>query len=222
MPNNTFAFSYPHSGECREQFLGSVVGMIFYEHSKPIEKRLLSSFIRIPGGCYVGMNRNFICKEFLTKYPESHLLMVDTDIEFEPKILDVLDNYITAVPEAHIIAGRVNLLNGMPVFYYMGPNGIRVHWTMPFLGLKKFDLVGTGIICISRACLLEMHKRKGNIHLFKHIEKVDREIGDDMTFCIRARKSGFDPYGCWEIKGIHYKTHPCPQNYPELSQVVMK
>lgn len=231
-PKINFTFSYPYGNGFEGQFVSSITSMILHEMSKPPENRLLHGICSSEGP-YVSMNRGRIAGMFLNSYPGSHLIMIDPDIEFQPNILEMFKEHIEnskdgiiANKEAHIIAGRVDLLNGLPVFYKLNDDHSRTHQPFAFEGLRQFDLVGTGIICISRYCLEQMYMHyKSVAHFFHHdiIEKGDsiREMGDDFSFCLHAKTCGFDVYGAWDIFGQHYKMNRVIGCYPDAKRLIM-
>lgn|SRR5574343_552641 len=219
-----FFIGVPHGGSALIPHMMSYVTLVMYEMNKKgdpenePDPRLVNHVgcFKEAGGCYVGMNRSVLsCKavESIEQSGTTHLLMIDTDIAFDYNILDWFSGFFLNFPEAHIIAGRVNLANGYPVFYN-DEHGGTVHQIQPFTGLREFSKVGTGIIAISVKCLQDVLASFG-APIFNHLIIDDREHGDDFSFCIRARELGYKTFGAWAIKGTHYKTLPCPQNYPE-------
>jgi len=243
--NRRFTFAFPHAGTISVPFHFSIVNMLMHERSKDKDHCLLGSF-REHGSCHVPFNRNAICGEFLDKLTDDYVVMVDTDIEFHPTLLEAFDILITEyatkypvwdrVNYPHIIAGRVDIGNGMPVFYHRFAEGKYKHDPRPFKGLKHFGAVGSGIIAISRWCLATMVNESRSYHFFNHLQEVETIIhpdlctvsehhkepsrvgklmSDDFSFIHFARKHGFIPYGAWEIKGVHYKTNPIGSAYYE-------
>jgi hypothetical protein len=212
------AFGYPHNNDFIGPWINSVIGLCLYEGSKPKEMRILGSMLPA-GGCYVDSNRSEIALQLLTKTKDDWVLMVDTDIEFPPNIMELLAAHIIRNPKALVIAGRANLLNGLPVFYKITHEG-HIHQPFAFEGLKAFDLVGTGIIAINRKVFVELGKAEGHTHFFSKIISTEKIlVGDDFSFCLRSKSAKIKTYGAWDIKGIHWKPQPCPQAYPELNQL---
>ncbi len=219
----SITFSYPHGNGFDPAWVESLTGLLLYETQKPKEERVLGSILKA-GSCYVDSNRNEICLNFNNISQDDWLMMVDPDIQFKPTILEQAKVLIEQNPEAKIISGRVNLLNGLPVFYNINPEtGNQVHQPFAFKGLKKFDLVGTGIIFIKREVFKLMVDKYKNHHFFQRILTSEGfSLGDDFSFCLRARDLGIDLYGAWEIEGIHWKTRPCENRYLELAQLEIR
>lgn len=218
----SFTFSYPF-GTIEPEFLESVEGLLLHELTKPRENMLLGAILK-SRGCYVGMNRGKISGNFLAQSTDSHLLMIDTDISFQSNILELFSEHIMNNPTAHIIAGRVDIGNGLPVFYTFNEDHTRRHEAIPFQGVKQFDLVGTGIICISRVCLEAMYKHYKSVAWFFHheiLQPENREMGDDFSFCLHAKECQFPVYGAWNIFGQHFKSSPVRGIYPELNALTM-
>lgn len=214
----SIAFAYPHNGQFNENWIDSYAALLIHEVSKPKEMRILGSILK-SGSCYVDGNRNIIVKQLRNNTQDDWVLMVDTDISFAPDIMEKFARHIMTNPKVRIIAGRANLLNGMPVFYNVGPAG---HKSQPFAfeGIKAFDLVGTGIICIHRKAFDKIEKGEGHPHFFNKIISSEKiSIGDDFSFCMRSKRNGLKVYGAWDIKGIHWKNQPCPQAYPEIDKL---
>lgn len=213
-------FSYPYGNGFEPQWVESLTALLLHEIPKSKEERILGSILKF-GSVYVDGNRNSIIQQFLEKSYDDWVLMIDPDIQFSPDILEKLAAHIVANPEVEVIAGRVNLLNGLPVFYKHSPiDGRPQHQPFAFYGLREFDLVGSGIICLKRTTLAKLVEKIGHCHLFTKIISTEKaSIGDDFSFCLRARDVGVKLYGAWDIFGIHWKIHPCPQMYPDLPQL---
>jgi hypothetical protein len=215
------AFSYPSGGTVTDEFNQSMAGLLLYEASKKqdqeslVDCRHLGSMIFNPPGCYVSVNRSKAVIQLLNSPAmDTHLLMIDTDISFPHNLIDLLVAHLAEWPEIDILAGRVNIANGYPVFYKEEYKAF-VQQIQPFHGVREFDYVGTGIICISRSCLYDLTEKEGHGSLFLHQLREDkREIGDDFSFCTLARKHGYKIYGAWALYGQHYKNQPVKQLYP--------
>jgi hypothetical protein len=224
------AFSFPNPGDITSNFHYSVIQMLIYEMQKKSSKALrskklslsesikatrhLGSLYNQPPGCYVSIHRSKIADNLICAPSDTHILMIDPDISFEHSILDRIVAHLLLSEEVDILAGRVNIGNGFPVFY-KDEFGGRVQQVQPFSGIKEFDGVGTGIIVISKSCLETMVKVLGHNSLFMHLMLNGREHGDDFSFCHRAKEMGFKIFGAWNIVGTHWKRQPCISKYEE-------
>lgn len=211
-------FSYPYGNGFHPSWVESVIWLLIHEVSKDKSKRVLGSILKY-GSCYVDMNRDAISNMFVDKTKDDWVVMIDPDIQFKPNILELFAEHIIKNSKARIIAARVNLANGFPVFYKGTATGPHFQ-PFAFEGLREFDLVGTGIIAIHRDVFLGIRKSDGHNHYFQKIlssEKIG--IGDDFSFCLRAKRAGFKIYGAWNIFGQHYKDQPVGQAYPDLDKL---
>jgi len=221
-PKFSVTFSYPHNFQnLTEHFMDSFTNLLLHETGKSRKDRILGSILK-EGSCYVSFNRGRIVVNFINSSQDSHLLMVDPDISFKPDILEQFKILVEHYPEAGIIAARVDVRNGLPVFYYQHPDKIStVQYSFPFLGIKEFDYVGTGIILISRKVLFDLFLRFNHCHFFNMIiePETNRLLGDDLSFCKIAKENGHKVYGAWEVFGQHHKDFPVPSRYPSLEDV---
>lgn len=216
-------FSYPHGNGIREEFVDSLTHLLLHETTKKKKVRILGSILK-EGGPYVSMNRSLIVNHFLNYSQDSHLLMVDPDIAFKPNLLEEFARVVAANPDARIIAARVDLRNGLPVFYYQASDKVsNIHYCYPFNNIKEFDYVGTGIILLERNMLFDLYIKYQHTYFFNLIiePETNRILGDDLSFCKLARESGYKVYGVWDIFGQHYKTFPVPRIYPMAESIII-
>lgn len=223
-PDLTFSFGIPHNwSDLHFSYVNSLIHLSLYEASKKPEERLLGSILP-QGSCYVDQNRGMISLDHVNKTKDDYLVMVDTDVAFEHTILEKLYAHVNRQPEARVIAGRVDLANGLPVFYRVDKEkDCNVHQPFPFAGIKEFDLVGTGIICIHRSVFLELYEKEGHQHFFHRVILDNNSLlGDDFSFCARCQKHGIKIYGAWDVFGLHHKTIPVQSKYLDLNQLEVR
>lgn len=220
-------FSYPHNWNLTEHFVDSLTHLILHETGKKKSERILGSILK-EGSCYVHANRGRIVSNFLNYSQDSYLLMVDPDISFPRDILEQFKKLVEYYKDKRpgIIAARVNIRNGLPVFYYQNPEDpiATIQYCYPFSGIKEFEFVGTGIILLERSILYDMYLREGNTHYFNCLiePETGRLLGDDFSFCKVARKYGHKIYGAWDIVGIHHKDYPILDRYPSKNEIMIK
>jgi hypothetical protein len=221
-PKPTITVSYPHNWRnLTQDFVGSLVGLILKETSKKPKDRILGSIFH-EGSCYVDMNRERLVVNFLNHSQDSHLLMIDPDISFKDTLLEEFASLIQRAPEVGILAARVDIRNGLPVFYYQHPDGVSlVHYAQAFKGIREFDYVGTGVILLSREVLFSIYTQLNHAHMFSLMieEGTNRKLGDDLSFCKRAKSLGHKVYGTWDIYCIHHKDYPIQSRYPSAQEV---
>jgi hypothetical protein len=155
----------------------------------------------ICGTGYIASGRDILCTKFLESENE-WLLMVDWDITYEPTaVYDLLD---AADPlERPIIAGCY-------VTYFGGGAQLRPCWMTevegePFAAMDRVTIgeivectaVGMGFTLIHRSVLEDLAKIHGDDpwHFFGHDVINGSRVGEDLTFCQRARDAGFRIWG---------------------------
>lgn len=211
MTTERICIAYPYNGPVAEEFMWSLVQLVVVEITH--EDRLLGSFYKARGS-NIADNRNRICAHFLDNTNDTWLLMVDTDMEFEPDAPRRLWQGIQSYPDKNIlIIGAAALLeNGSCVFYAKSDTpGIYNSPTEIDNTIYELDAVGTGMILIHRRVLHEMRlKFVGPWHWFGHDQEGETMLGTDFTFCRRAASRGFKSYGHGGVRLNHMKTLPVP------------
>jgi hypothetical protein len=153
----------------------------------------------------VEYNRNTIVKDFLKTECE-WLIMIDEDNPPLGNPLDLipLNKDIIALPT--MMWRGVGNPDGNEGLAFNVYRKIKNGWkTLVYDGKEKIfeaDRVGTGCILIKRKVLEDFDAP------FKCI--VDkktgiRKLGEDITFCDRAKKKGFKIWGHWDFVCSHYK-----------------
>lgn len=166
--------------------------------------RELDARIAVQSGPLICKARNDVVRAFLNQTASEHLLFVDADMVFQPETLDALveaDKPIvsalcygvnadgTKFPVAH------GLKDGRP--FKMKPKG---------RGLTKVDGVGMGFTLISRQVLQDVGaKHDEPFPWFQETAIDELGIGEDLTFCIRAKALGHQSYVHMGVKVDHLK-----------------
>ena len=147
----------------------------------------------------VDFNRNMICKEFL-KSKCKYLLMMDED---NPPLKNPLD----------LISYKKDVMI-LPTLMFKGDVGklafnvfkkVPHDWqTMVFEGEKLFriDRGGAGCILIKRKVVQNI---RAPFNTKKNKDGL-RIVGEDMMFCEKAKKAGYEVWGNWDYCCSHYKT----------------
>lgn len=197
-----YVFSYPHNGLVAEPFARS---MALAVANYPPETIIQVS------SCNIARNRNRIIELFLSRCKAKNLLMVDTDIEFRPEILEQLGTHHIEGIVAPLVDGSLNAYDRVSPGEYTPTDFDRTKSET-----KKVDVVGAGMIMISRVVLerLAIDAYNGGWVWFGYdeVERDDKRIavlGDDFTFCSRAKAAGFDIFATMTNPPIeHWKFQP--------------
>lgn len=165
----------PHNGDIEAQYVGHLINML---QSSPYAVK-----VNLRCGCYVAKNRNAL----LDKCDADYLFFIDSDMAFPPDVL----NKLMALDKD--IAGAL--------YFHRNPPHIPLVYTKmkkgkgfdPILNYpdKPFecDAVGTGLMLIKKKVI----KHFKGTYPFNHIRVSDEfELGDDLSFCKRAKEAGFE------------------------------
>ena len=142
-----------------------------------------------PVGKPITNNRNTIVQKFLAQKQYDYLMMIDSDIIPPPNILRLLDFQKDIITPLMFVMQKGKIL---PLYLKMHKDG-QYDFSRDYLekqGLQEVDATGTGCIILSRK-VLETIK-----HPFRNEYDSDgiKKLGNDLSFCKRAKKEGFKVY----------------------------
>ena len=155
----------------------------------------------VVGTGYIASGRDTMCEKFLTSNME-WLLMVDWDISFSPDAVYALLDAADPI-EKPIIAGAY-------VTYFGEESRLRPCWmqasgdeeyvpasTIEVGKIVECTTVGMGFTLIHRSVLEALKKKHKSDpwHFFGHDIVNNSRVGEDLTFCRRARDLGFSVWG---------------------------
>jgi len=169
----------PHNRDLTPEFVISLIGML---RGNPLN--LAVAFYQ---SCLVHVGRNVIAQQAQTDY----LLFVDSDIEFPVWGLERL------ISHNKDIVGGMYFRKASPHFplVYKFKNWEHECIQNPPSELFKCDGLGTGFLLIKKKVLTALFDKKfvaKNGFPFNFMQKPNgQDIGEDLAFCIRARKKGF-------------------------------
>jgi len=192
------AIGYPHGGSVRHCFMDSLMRFREYDLG---HNCLFAS--RIPAqGLYIATIRNNIVRDFLGT-PCEWLMMIDTDQHFEPHIpYQLLDSALNT--GARIMSALYfGILDGQLAPMWWNKVDGETYGTASTItdGVQRIDAFGCGMCLIHRSVFEEMapHYQDDPWKWFGHDltlfnGHMDR-FGEDLCFCDRATKLGFEIYG---------------------------
>ena len=140
-------------------------------------------------GLYVHENRNKIRHSFLERKAD-YLWMVDSDIMLDA---DSLDKLMALAHPSRIVAGRYRTNMGgviLPVWMTWNAKDNTYEFKKEFDEVSEpflIDACGMGHTLIPREILEALPK-----HPFDFIRKRGLMYGEDVAFCYRAQKAGFE------------------------------
>lgn len=155
--------------------------------------------------------RRDVVMGFLKDTPAKYLLMVDTDIIFNPSDLDLL---FKVLPEPGVASGLYVDSNGYPVAGYFKPDGGYSPLPSPApVDPLRVDAVGAGFLLIPREVLENLPG--GPTQAFDHlVGPTGRVLGEDVSFCRRLAEAKVPIFLHPEVFLGHLKVR---QLYPDGS-----
>lgn len=205
-------------------FMESVLNLIYFDrdnHNRLEPGR--GGVISQVSSANISGARNTICFEFLTNHAAPWLLMLDTDMTFNPDLIEALLEHADPVT-APIVGGLCFSMDNdgklFPTLYDVTgsedcPEFVRYHEWKPD---AMFQVFGTGA-----ACLLIHRDALRKIRDFKHPDKpgqvgfsqafpwfqetdfYGRAMGEDITFCLRAGRAGLPVFVNTAVQLGHIK-----------------
>lgn len=210
-PSESVVVGYCHGQSVHADFHNHMINLLAYDSTH--SRRILNGhggFVTRGGSVNISSHRNNICLQFLDWGKADWLWMVDTDMTFEPDILDrLLEN---ADPDkAPVVGGLCFGLDdkGMlfPTLYDITgteeePEFLRYDEWAPESMVQVFA-TGAACLLIHRSALEAVrdfefvdaagrpHKGYGEVFpWFQETDFYGRLMGEDITFCLRLGKAG--------------------------------
>lgn len=186
MTERDVCLGWVHAGTVRAEFADSVLNLIL---SCPRVGR----YETFNAGPHLAIARNAVCDQFLGKGGEPWLWMIDTDLAFEPALLEAL--LAAADPgERPVMSGLYWTTTGggfplTPLIYdrHRGqvPEFVPCRdW--PPGAVIRVDGCGGGCLLIHRRALEAIREAEdGRPAWFVSVRDGGREYGEDLSFCLR-------------------------------------
>ena len=185
------------------------------EEPTPIDLRLLWNYVAIEAGANLAKARNRLVVEFLDNTPEAEWLwFVDSDMVFKP---DTLHRLIARAVECDVkmlgaLCVIVTAEGAVPTMFIDDDEAItRVMLDYQDNVVGEVAATGTGCLLVHRDVLEDMRmKRGGSIHSWFGYDQFttdagEWELGEDLSFCLRAREAGWKVYVDTTLHVGHHK-----------------
>jgi len=209
------AVAYVHGGNVRHEFMLSVQDLVLRE-------RRVAAVLQAQGP-YIPQNRNLVCERFLQLPVQCDWLwFLDIDIEFGKDTLDCLLDAADPVERPVVGALYLNQVTGKP------PGTWWPTWSDEVGRIEKIVMgevhevttLGMGCTLIHRRVLERLAKAHSDDpwpwfgHDILEHDGIRERVGEDETFCSRARESGFPIHGVAHLVN-HVKSVSIGQTYLE-------
>lgn len=204
--------AYPHPSTVSARFHKSWDALRQYDFGHL--QRIADGGGHLPNssGANVTNARNEIVAKFLDGHDADWLWFIDTDMVFDPDILDRLVE--SAHPTDRPIVGALcfSIQDGFracPTLYMIREDGKagRIYDYPQNTTMRCFT--GTGCLLIHRTALEAMRTKEYDpaYPWFQETRTQDLPIGEDITFCIRAEAMGIPVHVDTSIRCGHEKTY---------------
>lgn len=193
--------AYIHPGEVRHEFMESILKLLTAEKSYQL------GLINAQSGPLISRARNMLAEQFVEKPDFTHMLFVDSDIQFEPEDVEAL-----LKADKPIVGG---VYFGMDQNQQLFPTGLVKQDgsykpipldKVPLHGCKKVDAVGMGLTLITRQVMEALQPDQLLLWPFAETVINGRGVGEDVSFCLRAREKGYQTWVCGDARAGHAKT----------------
>jgi hypothetical protein len=185
----------------QQGFVDSVFSFLSYDTNPATGRQLFGGYTTAAAG-YIPSGRCLLVEAFLNKTTEDWLLMMDWDITFVPEDVYRLLDYADGDP--------MKVVSGCYLTFFGNDNLLRPCWFAQqngeeYVPVTEFEtdkvipltVCGMGFTLMHRKALLkiaEAHK-DDPWPWFGHDIIGNSRVGEDLTFCSRARKLGVTVWG---------------------------
>ena len=185
----------------QQGFVDSIIGFLSFDTNPQTGRQLFGGYTSSQSG-YIPSSRNMLVQTFLDKTEADWLLMLDWDITFQADDVYKLLDYASNNP--------MKVVSGCYLTYFGEDNLLRPCWFAKqggedYVPVTNFEqdkvmpltVCGMGFTIMHRTLLKKMEKvyNKDPWKWFGHDIIGDSHVGEDLTFCSRARKCGATVWG---------------------------
>lgn len=201
--------SYVHPDHVRAEFMESMLAL------REFGRTPVDGILTAKSGPNISRARNMLVERFMREQSAPWLWMVDTDMVFAPDLLDRL--MAAAHPQNHPIVGGLCFAQGQDgeaqaTMYELTERDGRpsmVRYTLwPEDQLFEVAVTGAACLLMHRDALDRIAKYKPHpaAPWFQEVPFYGELMGEDMTFCMRARAAGLQIFVHTGIQMGHMKS----------------
>jgi hypothetical protein len=191
--SDKFTVAYIHGDEVSAEFMSSMTSMLLRDAQGA---KKIRNVVPMRSTVNICNARNNVVRHFLNS-GDDWLLMIDSDMVFRPTLIDDLFRGFTNVEEMPIIGALTfsATRNGMvvPHIYYWAPEKSKETLSTVKVYSKnkiiKVGAIGAGCFAVHKDALgMIFASHKDDYHpWFKEVMYKGTLLGEDVTFCKRAR-----------------------------------
>jgi GT2 family glycosyltransferase len=200
-------FGYVHGGWCRAEFVSSLLNAL----SGPQASKVVGGAFSTTAGPLLALGRNTLTTHFLQTDVE-WLCMVDTDIVFAGDTADRL--LASADPAERPVVGSLYHVfehdRPVPATWYNAAQApvldLRNKDVGEDCGLVEVTATGCGFLLVHRDVFLKIREEgDGEPCWFREATIDGKDIGEDVSFCLRVRMCGWPVYVNTDLQVGHIK-----------------
>jgi hypothetical protein len=214
IPIADLTIGYIHNGMVHEEFFHSWTKFNLYNHNN----RKLSYCFLGHRGLYLADNRNRLTRDFYENSKSPLLLCVDTDIAFEPediyKLIDAIDPIERPIVSGLYFTHRNNPMSASDIepmwSVYTEGSGFETVPKIYSNEIQQVDGIGFGFALIHRNALTPYTQKYEKWwtwfgHDLIQVGDMELRMGEDYTFCKRAKDMGIPIFGHGDVVVTHHK-----------------
>jgi len=197
----TVLLAYCHPGLVRHEFMRSILGLLQYE-DRQYDIGLSDAFT----GPLISRARCMISETFLATDKFSHLLFIDSDIGFQPSDLDTLLELDKPIVGALYYGVHTKDYSLFPTALVHNGEDYVAMEEVPETGTHEVDGIGMGFTLIKREVMEAVGADANQLIPFAEAVIDGKCMGEDLTFCLRAKEKGYSTWLAAEVRVGHMKT----------------
>lgn len=207
---------FPTAGSIRPEFFASILRVVRLAPDASVTYTMSSRLAH---------NRNELAHQFIASGRE-WMLTIDDDMMFDAE--QVLNGIALAAERGVSVLGALAFGDdGGQVFSTVmvkdpsGSGGYLKAGQWPENAIQKVDATGTALLLVHRQAMLDIAEQFKDRHPHQWFEEDIRDglaIGEDVTFCERAKAAGYDIYVHTGIKTGHVKERILTENAYQRQQ----
>lgn len=208
----TVVIAYVHPGMVSAYFAKSLMLTLLFDR---IREQRIVNVLDDWSSANISASRNELTRQFLDDSSADWLMWIDSDMAWNPDALEQL--LAVADPTDRPIVGGLafgSLDDKLfPTIYHLAsmPEGgfstVRV-FDYPRDALVRCDATGAAFLLIHRTALerIRDHGFNRTFPWFQETENAGQPVGEDITFCLRARQLGIPVHVNAAVKVGHHKS----------------
>lgn len=208
----TVCIAYIHPGQVSSYFTESLIASLFWDQNR---RRRIRNIYQEWSSANVSASRNTVTQRFLDRNDADWLLWVDSDMQWDPRDIDVLLD--TADPKTMPVLGGLcfGMAHGKPfptIYHFAEIDGrlttIRVPHYEPD-AVMQVAATGAAFLLIHRTAIKAISEHGFNeaFPFFQETQNGKDPVGEDLTFCLRLAALGIPVHVHTGVKIGHHKSH---------------